>query len=156
MTGTSTVHTQTLTSLPLLPRNDSNQIISSPELKLFLKREFAVRLDHATVSYEDEFLVIDYQAPGKATIIEIDQELGEAFIETTHFGLIAVLNDLHKGRHVDIVLSWLIDVSAVILILFSLAGFILLLPNKRRFKRVFFYSGMSVLILTAGYYLGNI
>ncbi|MDC0598230.1 PepSY-associated TM helix domain-containing protein [Gammaproteobacteria bacterium] len=155
LTGNPEVTTLTLNELPDLPRNDDNRITASPELERFVKAEFGIRLKHAEVSYEDEFLVIDYQAPGKATLVEIDQEFGEAFVESTNFGLIAVLNDLHKGRDVDIIFSWLIDISGILLVLFSLAGFILLLPNKRRFRKVSLYSVVGIIILTASYLLSS-
>lgn len=156
ISGTPAVSTLTIDGLPDLPRDAENRIIPSPEFIDYLHNEFDIHLDLATLTYEDEFLVIDYQTPGKAMIIEIDQEYGEVFVEKTNFGVIAMLNDLHKGRHVDILLSWFIDFSGVILIIFSLAGFILLLPNKRRLKKVAGYSFIGIIILFLGYYLGNL
>lgn len=156
LSGEPEVTTTVIDTLPQLPRDEENQITSSPELKAYMQKEFGINLKHASVVYEDEFLIIDYQAPGKATLIEIDQGINEVFVEETHFGLIAILNDLHKGRHVDIIINWLIDISAGILILFSLAGFILLLPNKRRFKKVFTYTSLCLAILSLGYYMGSV
>jgi hypothetical protein len=153
LTASPDVTTTVLDELPELPRNADNQIVASPELDRFLRQQLGIRMRHALMSYEEQFLIVDYQTPGKATLVEIDQELNEAVVETTRFGLIAVLNDLHKGRHVDVVVSWLIDISGVILVLFSLAGLVLLLPNKRRLQKVVCYSGAVLIILGAGYYL---
>lgn len=153
MTATPEVTTIMLEELPALPRNEDNQIAVSPQLEQFLRNELGIRLSHTSVSYEEEFLILDYQAPGKSVLVEIDQELNQAMVESTRFGLIAVLNDLHKGRHTDVIVSWLIDISGVIFVVFSLAGFVLLLPNKRRLNKVLLYSGIGLAIFGAGYYL---
>ena len=47
-------------------------------------------------------------------------------------GLGAVLNDLHKGRDTGKGWSWLIDVSAIFLILVSLSGLVMLLFLKKK------------------------
>jgi hypothetical protein len=150
------VDTTMLAELPALPRNAQGQIIESPELAAFVREQFGIRLALATLSHEDEFLIIDYQAPGHATLLEIDQQLNEALAEHTDYGLIAMLNDLHKGRHVDVLWSWLIDLSGVLTVLFSLAGLILLLPNQRRLQKVLVYSAVGIAVLGLGYYLGNL
>jgi hypothetical protein len=47
-------------------------------------------------------------------------------------GLMAVMNDFHKGRDTGKAWAWVIDVSAVFLILVSLSGLILLFFIKKR------------------------
>lgn len=150
------VSTVMLDSLPDLPRNNEGQLVASSELATFVREQFGIRLAHATLTYEDEFLIIDYQTPGRAAILEINPEYNEAVLESTDFGVIAVLNDLHKGRHVEVIWSWLIDLSGVLVVLFSLAGLILLLPNKRRLRKVLAYSGVGIAALGTGYWLGNL
>lgn len=144
LTGTPLNDSRTLDHLPALPRDAENRIMLSPELGLFLRSEFGIRLDQANARYEDGFLLIDYQRPGATTLVEIDQEREEAYVERIDYGLIAVLNDLHKGRHTEVLWNWLIDASGVLLVVFALAGFILLLPNRRRLRRVLVYSGLGM------------
>lgn len=155
-TSEATTETATLNAPPDLPRNDDDQIIESPELAAWLRQQFGIRLELATVSHEDDFLVIDYQAPGSVTVLEIDQTLDEAVVEHTDYGVVSMLNDLHKGRHADVLWSWLIDISGVLTVLFSLAGLVLLLPNQRRLKKVLAYSAGGIAVLSLGYYLGNL
>lgn len=150
------VSSQQLDTLPDLPRDADDRIIASPQLARFARDTFGVRLEHADLRYEDEFLIIDYQAPGRAVLLEVDQELNEVFAESTDFGVVALLNDLHKGRHVDLLWSWLIDLSGVLLVVFSLAGLVLLLPNKRRFRKVLMYSIAGIGVMGAGYWLGSL
>jgi hypothetical protein len=53
-------------------------------------------------------------------------------MESTRYGLVAIANDLHKGRHTSTVWSWVIDVSAVGLVLVSATGLLLGLLIQRR------------------------
>jgi hypothetical protein len=49
--------------------------------------------------------------------------------------LVAVLNDLHKGRDTGRVWSWVIDISAAFMTLISLTGMILIyFVKKHRFN----------------------
>jgi hypothetical protein len=47
-------------------------------------------------------------------------------------GFVGVINDLHKGRDTGSVWSVVIDVSAVLMTIVSLTGFLLLLYIKRK------------------------
>ena len=145
-----------VTPLPAFPLDDQDQIANSPELADFLGNEFDVELDKATLTQDGDFLFVDYRTPGATVFIEIDQTLQEAFGETTNYGFVAMLNDLHKARDTTILWKWLLDISSVLLVLFSLTGFVLLLPNTYRFKRVAGYSLAATVLLTLGYWLGTL
>ena len=45
---------------------------------------------------------------------------------------VSLLNDLHRGKNVGTAWSWLIVISAIIILLLSLAGYILFLTIKTR------------------------
>lgn len=77
---------------------------------------------------------LDYKGPGYSSTVFIDMLEQQASIETTHYGLIAVLNDLHKGRNSGEVWRWFIDISAMLMVLFVLTGVCLLVPKKKTFK----------------------
>jgi uncharacterized protein len=74
----------------------------------------------------DEEIYIDMQGPGVAAFMSIDRADGHLSYERTERGVIAVLNDLHKGRHSGPVWSLFIDVLAIACVIFSLTGFGLL------------------------------
>ena len=59
---------------------------------------------------------------------------GHLSLEQVNDGVIAVINDLHKGRHAGLVWFYLIDVAAVACILFAVTGLLLLYVHagKRR------------------------
>ena len=53
---------------------------------------------------------ITYQGPGYTATATFDTITGSFTLASTRYGLVAVANDLHKGRHTSPAWSWLIDV----------------------------------------------
>jgi len=147
---------RTLDNLPVLPLDDNGMIFDSPELAAYVRDEFGIRLEFAGLTIAEPFVTIEYDGPGYQALVEIDQELGEIYAESTDYGLVAVLNDLHKGRYTHIVWNALIDISGIILVIFSLAGFVLLLPNKFRFRKVLKYSMVGIVISVAAYFIATL
>ncbi|MGF1695293.1 PepSY-associated TM helix domain-containing protein [Vibrio kyushuensis] len=105
--------------------------------------------------YEDHELVIgemtlDYKAPGYNAAVFIDLTTYTAEVETTDYGTIALLNDLHKGRNSGEVWRWFIDITALLMIFFVLTGVCLLVPKKKTFatslKWTMFGSAISLVI----------
>ena len=83
-------------------------------------------------SDEYEFMLV-YKTPGYAADVFIDRETGNYSVTVTSTNLVAVMNDLHKGRDSGAVWNILvIDGSAILMLLFSLSGFGLLFYIKRR------------------------
>ncbi|MEI6897890.1 MAG: PepSY-associated TM helix domain-containing protein [Psychromonas sp.] len=77
---------------------------------------------------------LDYKGPGYNSTVFIDMVAQQAEIETTHYGVIAVLNDLHKGRNSGQIWAAFIDLSALLMILFIFTGVCLLVPKKKTFS----------------------
>ncbi|OIQ26262.1 PepSY-associated TM helix domain-containing protein [uncultured Vibrio sp.] len=101
--------------------------------------------------YEDNELVIgevtlDYKAPGYNAAVFIDITTLTAEIETTDYGFIALLNDLHKGRNSGEVWRWFIDITAVLMIFFVLTGVCLLVPKKKTFATSLKWTTLGSLI----------
>ncbi len=86
---------------------------------------------------------VSFKGPGYAADASIDRETGEYEMTETRLGFWALLNDLHKGRDTGKVWAAIIDVSAVLMTVVSLTGFVLIFfMIKRRFS--------GLLILAAG------
>lgn len=101
--------------------------------------------------YEDNELVIgevtlDYKAPGYNAAVFIDITTLTAEIETTDYGFVALLNDLHKGRNSGEVWRWFIDITAVLMIFFVLTGVCLLVPKKKTFATSLKWTTLGSLI----------
>ena len=75
---------------------------------------------------------VSFKGPGYAADAFINRETGEYELTETRSGLIAALNDLHKGRDTGRDWSWMIDASAVLMTLVSLTGLVLIWFLKRR------------------------
>ena len=83
------------------------------------------RLDEAQAS-------VSFKGPGYAADAFINRATGEYEVTETRNGLVAIINDLHKGRDTGSAWFWLIDVSAGLMTLVSLTGLVLLWFVKRR------------------------
>jgi len=98
-----------------------------------------LRADHGIKGAVADFraeggqVTVSFKGPGYAADAFIDPEKGTYNLVETRNGLVAVLNDLHKGRDSGRGWSVVIDVSAVLLTLVSLTGLLLLFfVYKRR------------------------
>ena len=85
-----------------------------------------LRIDPAQVA-------VSFRAPGYTADAFIDRTSGKYDLTIVSSGFIAVINDLHKGRDTGRTWGWLIDASAVMLVLVSLTGLLLIwFVYKRR------------------------
>ena len=75
---------------------------------------------------------VTFKGPGYAADAFIDRDSGHYTLTQSFHGVIAVLNDLHKGRDTGLVWSILIDASAILLCVISLSGLVLLFYLKLR------------------------
>lgn len=133
-----------------LPVNIHSETLS-PSLWHFLERELGLNKQYADVEVDGDLLFIEQQKPGVSISVEMDISTGEAEVITTHRGIIATLNELHKGRHAKQLWLWLIDISAILVVIFSLSGLLLLLPQKKRVGKIVLYSLLSLpLLIYAG------
>lgn len=95
-----------------------------------LAQETALPLARArTIQVEFGEVVFDLGGPGVKATLTIDTATGDAFYERVDNGLVARLNDLHKGRDAGVVWGFLIDLTAVVCIIFCLSGLGLLVIN---------------------------
>lgn len=107
-----------------------------------------LRKKHQTTGALSEFTIDEYQCtiafsgPGYSADYFVDRETGKYDLTIMRTGLVGILNDLHKGRDSGKAWAWLIDISAVLMILVSLTGLLMLFFLKK--KRV---SGVLVILL---------
>ena len=75
---------------------------------------------------------VSFRGPGYSADASINREDGTYQLTETQLGLVAKLNDLHKGRDTGRGWAWVIDVAAVFMTLVSLSGLALLVVLKKR------------------------
>lgn len=74
---------------------------------------------------------ISYRGPGYAADVSIRVAERSFTLTTQKSGVVAMINDLHKGRHTSTLWKWVIDVTAGLLVLMSLTGIVLQLTIRR-------------------------
>lgn len=87
---------------------------------------------------------ISYAGPGYTGSATFSVSTGTFTMESTRYGLVAIANDLHKGRHTSTAWSWTIDVAAVGLALVAITGLLLGLIIQRRRRSALVLLGVGV------------
>jgi len=128
-----------------LPQSLLNSLNNGEKLALFNLQqhiEKLIGLDEVRsidVDREVGEISFDYPIPAGYVFVTVYLDSSEIEIEQKSGSLIALLNDLHKGRHSGEFWSWLIDISAGLILIFSLTGLVILLQNnKRRVKGIIY------------------
>ncbi|WGO99530.1 PepSY-associated TM helix domain-containing protein [Saccharophagus degradans] len=89
-------------------------------------------------------LILDYSLPaGYASAIFLVED-ETLLLEYQKGSVLAVMNDLHKGRHTGGAWSWVIDLSALFMVLFAITGFILVFQNKRQRANALWVTALGV------------
>lgn len=83
-------------------------------------------------------ITYDFLLPSGYVFVTIILEEQLMEVESVHGGLLALLNDLHKGRNSGEVWSWVIDISAILMGMFTITGLLILLQNSKYRRRAFF------------------
>ena len=110
---------------------DTNKI-AKLEIVEFLRKTHNVKGLVSEFRIDDIEVSISFKGPAYSCDAFIDREKGTYEISEIKMGIVAVMNDLHKGRDSGKSWGWIIDISAIFLILVSLSGLILLFFIKKR------------------------
>jgi len=97
-----------------------------------LRNKYNVKGAVSDFLIEDEQCSVSFKGPGYEASTFINRKDGKFELNELKLGVVAVLNDRHKGRDTGKSWSWVIDVSAGFLTLISLSGLVMLLFLKKR------------------------
>jgi hypothetical protein len=118
---------------------DSNWVISKDTSKIakleiveFLRKNHQITAAVSELRIDDSQCTVSFKGPGYAADAFINRENGSYELTLLRAGMVGIMNDLHKGRDTGSKWSWVIDISAVLLVLVSLTGMILILYIKRK------------------------
>lgn len=133
---------------------EESPIEQGNRVRLWLKDEYSVLGNKVSFEWEadERLMVIDVKRPGGYSLAEIDLDAAEVFLEKQSYGTVAVLNDLHMGRYSGVLWSLFIDLSAVAMLLFTLTGFWLVLPQKKRRKNLISMSLVGTGVMAGAYF----
>jgi len=106
--------------------------INKLQLVEFLRNKHEVKGALNDFRIEEQELSLTFNGPGYVADVFIDRETGKYELSVTRMGVVAVINDLHKGRDSGKAWSWIIDISAVLMTLVSISGIILICFIKKK------------------------
>lgn len=120
---------------------DTNQI-NKLNIVEYLRKTHNIKAAVSEFRIDDGQCSVSFKGPGYAADAFINRENGSYDIMFIRAGVVGILNVLHKGRDTGSRWSWVIDISAGLMVIVSLTGMILMLYIKR--KRV---SGLILALL---------
>jgi len=97
-----------------------------------LRNTYKIRASLSDFRTEDKEISLSFQGPGYAADAFIDRSTGSYDLTITSAGYVAILNDLHKGRDSGSAWAVLIDISAILMIVVSLTGFLMIFFLKKK------------------------
>jgi uncharacterized protein len=104
-----------------------------PEIEAFLAKQYSLtKVKSIEWEKDDALVMLDYPLPAGFAYVELDFTTGELNLDYQTGGVLSVMSDLHKGRHTGTVWSWVIDISAVLMIIFAITGMIILFQNRKK------------------------
>jgi len=104
-----------------------------PEIEAYLAEQYALtKVKSIEWEKEDALVMLDYPLPAGFAYAELDFTNGELNLDYQTGGFLSLIGDLHKGRYTGEVWSWVIDISAVLMILFAITGMIILFQNRKK------------------------
>src|SRR4029077_17931552 len=107
--------------------------VAKDEIVNYFRRTYRTRGALSDIHVDGDQCEVLFKGPGYEADATIDRETGKYDLTVSPFSLVAVLNDLHKGRDSGKRWSAVIDFSAVLMTLVSLTGLTLIcFLNKRR------------------------
>jgi uncharacterized protein len=119
----------------------------SAELSHWIEAEFGLDLRRRNAEWSAEEIYISAPGPGRDAWVNIDRATGQAEFEKTSRGVLAWLNDLHKGRNTGTVWRGFIDVVAIACVVFALTGLVLLMLAARQRRATWPTVGAGALVL---------
>ncbi|WMS90778.1 PepSY-associated TM helix domain-containing protein [Pseudoalteromonas sp. HL-AS1] len=104
-----------------------------PEIEAYLAKQYSLtKVKSIEWEKEDALVMLDYPLPAGFAYAELDFTTGELKLDYQTGGFLSLIGDLHKGRYTGKVWSWVIDISAVLMILFAITGMIILFQNRKK------------------------
>jgi len=128
-------------------------VVDKLEIVEYFRNTYAIKAKLTDIITDASECSVSFKGPGFAADAFIDRVTGKYELTITRSGAIAILNDLHKGRDTGTAWAWLIDISAVLMILVSLTGFLMIFFLKKKMVSGLILTALGTVILFILYYL---
>lgn len=113
-----------------------------PAILDFIRQKQSIVGRYQSSEVMDDEVMIHLESPAGSTDIWALLDTGKIEVTAKPASTVSLINDLHRGKNAGKAWSWFIDISAIVILLLSIAGFILFLSIKTRL--------VTHLLLTAG------
>jgi hypothetical protein len=112
----------------LITKNDRLMIVEH------LRSTFRIRGALTSFDELEQSLSLGFKEPGQVWEIEISKADGKTAIHSEAFNFIAMINNLHRGRYAGESWRWVIDISAILILIACITGVVLwmALPKRRK------------------------
>lgn len=100
---------------------------------------------------DDDMVTVSFKGPGYTADTFIDRKTAAYDLTETRMGLVAIINDLHKGRDSGTAWAWLIDLSAGLMMLVSITGVTLIFFLHKRLTLGLWMLGIGTVISVVVY-----
>ena len=109
----------------------------------------------AVTAYDDldDELSIAFKEPGQIWEIRVAKATAKVDVHHETFNFAALVNNLHRGRYAGESWRWVIDVSALLIVLACVTGFFLWLALPRRRRAGIAFLAVGTLITLGVIYL---
>lgn len=119
---------------PNLVKPDIGTSVDRGKIVELLKKKYSIRGKITDFRIDENECSLSFTSPGYRADAFIDRMTGSYQLVVASKGLLTVLNDMHKGRDTRAGWSMVIDISAVIFIIVSITGFLMIFYISRRKK----------------------
>jgi hypothetical protein len=113
-------------------QTDRSKEVAKLDVVEHLRKTQSIRGALAEFRVDESECMVSFKGPGYSADAFIDRVSGHYNLTEIDHGLVALVNDLHKGRDTGPIWSMLIDISAGLMTLISLTGLVLLFYLKLR------------------------
>nr|WP_294995836.1 PepSY-associated TM helix domain-containing protein [uncultured Sediminibacterium sp.] len=107
-------------------------LIKKMEVVELLRKQYGIKGYVSDFMIQDDQCMVSFRGPGYSADAFINREDGAMQLTEMKLGVIALFNDLHKGRDSGNAWKWVIDLSAAFLIIVSLSGLVMLFFLKKK------------------------
>jgi hypothetical protein len=123
------------------------------EIVEYLRKTHGVKAALSDFRVDNQQLEVSFKGPGYEADAFIDRGTGKYEVTESRMGLVAIVNDLHKGRDTGAAWSNVIDVSAVVMCLVSMSGLVLIFFLHKRLVSGLLALGIGALLCVIVYWI---
>jgi hypothetical protein len=126
------------------------EVVQAPIVEHF-RAAHGIKAHLSDFRVDDAEIGVSFKGPGYAADAFIDRKTGAYDMTESRMGFFAIVNDLHKGRDSGAAWSQIIDISAILMVLVSLTGLVLIFFLHKRLTLGLAMLGIGTVVCVAVY-----